>query len=95
MALIAMNIIRMVKLFGWETKINERIAATREEELKGVRKREILTMLIHVLQCVYACNESSNLNSNSIRHRYIIPLVQMLASFIVYVRRLQTPRDLR
>ncbi|KZV63784.1 P-loop containing nucleoside triphosphate hydrolase protein [Peniophora sp. CONT] len=63
-----MNVIRMIKLFGWESKINERIAATRKEELKGVRKREILTMLIHVLQ-------------------YIIPLLQMLASFITYVQR--------
>ncbi|VDB87410.1 unnamed protein product [Peniophora sp. CBMAI 1063] len=60
-----MNVIRMVKLFGWERKINERISATRKEELKSVRKREILTMMIHVLQ-------------------YIIPLLQMLASFIAY-----------
>ena len=42
----------MVKLFGWEHKINERISATRKEELKSVRRREILTMMIHVLQCV-------------------------------------------
>ena len=48
--LAVMNMIRMIKLFGWEARINERIARSRAEELKGVRKREILTMMIHVLQ---------------------------------------------
>lgn len=37
-----MNVMRMVKLFGWEKKINERIAEKREEELQYIWKQRIL-----------------------------------------------------
>ncbi|TFK76754.1 P-loop containing nucleoside triphosphate hydrolase protein [Pluteus cervinus] len=37
-----MNIIRMVKLFGWERKMSERLAEKREEELYWVQKRNVL-----------------------------------------------------
>ncbi|KAF9483590.1 hypothetical protein BDN70DRAFT_990288 [Pholiota conissans] len=38
----AMSIIRMVKLFGWEDKMSERLKAKREEELKLVWKLKLL-----------------------------------------------------
>ncbi|KAF5336910.1 hypothetical protein D9611_003444 [Ephemerocybe angulata] len=37
-----MNVLRMVKMFGWEKKMNDRIAEKREEELRYVWKRQIL-----------------------------------------------------
>ncbi|TFK76755.1 P-loop containing nucleoside triphosphate hydrolase protein [Pluteus cervinus] len=37
-----MNIIRMVKLFGWERKMSERLAEKRDEELYWVQKRNVL-----------------------------------------------------
>ena len=39
-----MNVIRMVKLFGWEPRITAQINEKREEELMSVRKTRILTM---------------------------------------------------
>ena len=36
-----MNVIRMIKLFGWEKKMEERIAEKREEELVTQWKRQI------------------------------------------------------
>ena len=38
----AMNVLRMVKLFGWEKKMNERIAEKREDELRYIWKQRIL-----------------------------------------------------
>jgi hypothetical protein len=37
-----MNVLRMIKLFGWEKKINQKIADTRERELKSIQRRQIL-----------------------------------------------------
>ncbi|KAJ2927022.1 hypothetical protein H1R20_g10047, partial [Candolleomyces eurysporus] len=39
-----MNVLRMIKMFGWEKKMNERIAQKREEELHYVWKRQVVVM---------------------------------------------------
>ncbi|KAF9072745.1 P-loop containing nucleoside triphosphate hydrolase protein [Rhodocollybia butyracea] len=38
----AVNLIRMIKLFGWQKQIGEKIHQKREEELKWIWKREFL-----------------------------------------------------
>ncbi|THU88444.1 P-loop containing nucleoside triphosphate hydrolase protein [Dendrothele bispora CBS 962.96] len=40
-----MNVLRMVKLFGWEQKMEGRIAEKREEELVWIWRRQILELL--------------------------------------------------
>ena len=47
-----MNVIRMIKVFGWEKHINEKISAKREEELAYQRKRIVLEIISNVLKCV-------------------------------------------
>lgn len=47
-----MNVIRMIKLFGWEKRIEEKIAAKREEELAYQKKRIILEIISNILKCV-------------------------------------------
>ncbi|KAF5334423.1 hypothetical protein D9758_017869 [Tetrapyrgos nigripes] len=50
-----MNILRMVKMFGWERLMNERIAEKREEELRYIRWMRILdltTMLVNQLHAL-------------------------------------------
>lgn len=37
-----MNVIRMVKMFGWENKMDDRVAKLREEELEYQRRRLLL-----------------------------------------------------
>jgi hypothetical protein len=39
-----MNVIRMIKLFGWEKKMDERIREKRQEELTALSKREFLNL---------------------------------------------------
>ncbi|KAI0068093.1 P-loop containing nucleoside triphosphate hydrolase protein, partial [Artomyces pyxidatus] len=45
----SMGVLRMIKLFGWEQKIDERVAEKRLAELDLIKKRRFLSMLNHVL----------------------------------------------
>lgn len=36
----------MIKLFGWEQKINQGIAEKRENELFWIRRRQLLSLII-------------------------------------------------
>ena len=47
-----MNVIRMIKVFGWEKHINDKISAKREEELAYQRKKIILQIISNILKCV-------------------------------------------
>jgi hypothetical protein len=37
----AVNVLRMVKLFGWETKMTQRIDQSRQQELKWLWKLKV------------------------------------------------------
>ncbi|KAJ7119364.1 hypothetical protein C8R43DRAFT_1112474 [Mycena crocata] len=39
-----MNVLRMIKLFGWEKQMDERVAEKREEELNWVWKKQMLEL---------------------------------------------------
>ncbi|KAG9314746.1 P-loop containing nucleoside triphosphate hydrolase protein [Chiua virens] len=47
-----MNILRMIKLFGWERKINDKIQDRRAEELVLIRKRSLLQLLNNLVNFV-------------------------------------------
>ena len=47
-----MSILRMAKLFGWESRVKEFVAEKREEELKWIWKRKLLNMFSNVAKCV-------------------------------------------
>lgn len=40
-----MNVLRMVKMFGWEKKMNERIGVKREEEISFIKRLRLLGMM--------------------------------------------------
>ncbi|KAJ6575530.1 hypothetical protein B0H10DRAFT_2168545 [Mycena sp. CBHHK59/15] len=40
-----MNVLRMIKLFGWERQMNERVAEKREEELNWIWKKQMLDLV--------------------------------------------------
>ncbi|KAH8086617.1 hypothetical protein BXZ70DRAFT_1067776 [Cristinia sonorae] len=50
-----MNVIRMIKLFGWEPKVNEQIADKREEELTHIRMFMILDLLNRTTNFLIPC----------------------------------------
>ncbi|KAJ7059261.1 P-loop containing nucleoside triphosphate hydrolase protein [Mycena amicta] len=45
----AVNVLRMVKLFGWESKMKDRILEKRDSELIWIRKRRVLELLSNVV----------------------------------------------
>jgi hypothetical protein len=69
-----MNVLRMIKLFGWESKMLARVNAKREDELYWIWRREIfewvantvnscipiITMLVtYITLCVHFFRRSS------------------------------------
>lgn len=48
----AVGIIRMIKLFGWERKMSERLAERREEELYWLRKENLLEIINSTIKYV-------------------------------------------
>ncbi|KAF9015463.1 ATP-binding cassette transporter [Cyathus striatus] len=47
-----MNVLRMVKLFGWESKMNEKISDKRQEELLWIWRRQMLDLANGVLNFI-------------------------------------------
>ncbi len=47
-----MSVLRMIKLFGWESRVKESVSEKREEELKWVWKRKLLGMASNTAKCV-------------------------------------------
>lgn len=50
---LALNILRMIKLFGWESKINKRISDKRADELRLIRRGQLLALLSRSLKYAY------------------------------------------
>jgi hypothetical protein len=50
---LAMNVLRMIKLFGWEAKIDKRISEKREVELTWTWKTKILELVNNNLKCAF------------------------------------------
>ena len=42
---VAMSVIRMIKLFGWEPRIAKQLNEKRQEELVAIRRNRMLGML--------------------------------------------------
>lgn len=55
-----MNMLRMIKLFGWESKMQDRISEKREDELVWLWKRELLDLVNGNLKYVYLFREPLN-----------------------------------
>ena len=48
----AIGALRMIKMFGWEDRIKERIAVRREDELKLIWKRRLMTLATILLNTI-------------------------------------------
>ena len=53
-----MNVIRMIKLFGWEPRVNDQLAGKREDELRYQRKYRLLELSNGMIKYVIFCVES-------------------------------------
>ena len=46
----------MIKLFGWEPRVADRIADKREHELTYIRKYKVLELINNNIKCVQCVN---------------------------------------
>ena len=49
-----MNVIRMIKLFGWEPRVAAQLSEKREEELELIKKNKLLDLVNNNLKCVHS-----------------------------------------
>ncbi|KAF9001810.1 hypothetical protein BDZ89DRAFT_1146638 [Hymenopellis radicata] len=47
-----MNVLRMVKLFGWETRMDQRITSKREDEMVWIKYRQLLDLLNEIVNFI-------------------------------------------
>ncbi|PSR81333.1 hypothetical protein PHLCEN_2v6412 [Hermanssonia centrifuga] len=50
-----MGVLRMIKLFGWETRVKGAASAKREEELRWIFKNKMFQMLINIIGLAWTC----------------------------------------
>ena len=50
-----MNVIRMIKLFGWERTMSTQIATKREDEMRYLRNFRLFELLNNTLKYVDFC----------------------------------------
>jgi len=81
-----MNVIRMIKLFGWERKMNNRLAEKRDDELRYQRKRQLLVLLSGTITCAIFLHDHGTFTD--LGCSYSIPVIAMAACFACYVSEL-------
>lgn len=77
-----MNVLRMIKLFGWERRVQETVGEKREGELVWIWKRKILGLTNNCVKYVGSCHLFADAQY---RPSHCIPLVHMVVTFAVYV----------
>lgn len=80
---LAINVVRMVKLFGWEPRVLEQLSKKREVELRYQWKYKVLGLSNAILKCV--ASESLRWYLTTDLCSRIIPFVTMIATFFTYV----------
>ncbi|KAF9066068.1 hypothetical protein BDP27DRAFT_1424214 [Rhodocollybia butyracea] len=58
----AMNVLRMIKLFGWESKMEGKIAEKRDEEVVWIRRRQILEIINDITTWLYHTSSGYDYN---------------------------------
>ena len=76
-----MNVMRMVKLFGWEPKMRQRIAEKREDELNWIWRQNVLDVVNDVVKCVTQICPRDPLSTYS----SFFPIIVMISTFATYV----------
>lgn len=54
--IVAMNVVRMIKFFAWEKRIESQLAEKRNEELACIKRSKLLTIVN--VNIKYVCSES-------------------------------------
>lgn len=80
----AVNVLRMVKLFGWETKMSQKLRKKRDDELKLLWKYKLLDLANGLLRSVCPYPLPSHRVILTTLYSYLIPTLTMLVTFSAY-----------
>ncbi|THH29810.1 hypothetical protein EUX98_g4362 [Antrodiella citrinella] len=77
-----LNVLRMIKLFGWESKMNEQLTEKRQLEMKSVRKLQLLRILNSVVKLVL----EKTIGEDELTRIYssLIPLATIVVTYGIY-----------
>ena len=80
LAVLVMNVLRMIKLFGWEKKMGDKIANKREEELLWIKRRNFLDLLNQVIKYAFCAMMHWIVILTDIGS-FVIPIVIMIVTY--------------
>ena len=87
-----MNVIRMIKLFGWEPRITAQLNEKRAEELVSVRKARILGMSNMLCKYVFPLRYCASSGASSLRfklpdsyHDYDVDVLYLREHFVPFI----------
>lgn len=83
---IALSVIRMVKLFGWEPQMKSKVEEKRDEELRLVLKAQVLGLATHMVKCAPLIGNSWLPTDPNVQPSYFVQFSTMVATFATYVR---------
>ena len=78
-----MGVLRMIKLFGWESRVRGELAKKRETELTFIWKSKMLKLLTKSVKSVFFCR--SFLLTLTKTPSLIIPLLHMIVTYATFV----------
>ncbi|KAF7296041.1 p-loop containing nucleoside triphosphate hydrolase protein [Mycena kentingensis (nom. inval.)] len=77
-----LSILRMVKMFGWETRMTSRMSEKRRVELQIIRKEKLLSLLIGNFKFVVPI--LSLVHGTLCSRSFVIPFLTMIAAYATY-----------
>lgn len=85
-----MNVLRMIKLFGWEMRVKDLVAEKRDIELKALWRRKVLELANNAIKCatpLYSCHTLIDHTSS-----HTVPLIHMIVTYTTFVSSRLDPR---
>lgn len=77
-----MSVLRMIKMFGWEGKIAERLSSKRAEELRWFRYADMVILGSDGITLYVGCSPTRT--ACSVISNSIIPILQMVVTYGVF-----------
>lgn len=83
--MLAMHVVRMIKFFAWEKRIEDQLADKRDDELTWIKRSKLLTVVNDNIK--YVCIETSRLPIilTSFLSSDLIPLLTMVVTYATFV----------
>lgn len=80
-----MHVVRMIKFFAWEKRIESQLDEKRNEELTWIKRSKLLTVVNDNIKCVYTNATHLPVVLTISRSSDLIPLLTMVVTYATFV----------